>query len=1006
MKKFFLFLVFLLFLSSLVSANFKDESLFCDDSVREAFLVSDKYWQEVLMLNPVVFKNNGSLAGPLFIFHEEDGAFDVDAIINFLQKFELERVTILYDPDTENGVLDCNPETMPQGREAIYCNLISVLKANLPFGAGLSNEDQIQIVFPSRLIDYWSEIDTVVLVENNYELALTASVFAAKNNYPLFVGTVIESENFSVEGKNVFLVGNVSCPAGATCDSSFATLKDLQDNLLSSFPEMNENVIIVNPNDVLPSYADNESFQTEKSSNPIQNLYYKHSLLAPFLAAARNEFILFLPQTLSSEDSECNGNITSNAFKARELIMQKLNAIFGSNWPENYTILASPSLLPDSICAGNKDNYSFRHQFDSFYFNKNPFVGDTLSHSVAFDSTGNIVLAYSNVKANLITQFGTELIFYTKLNSSGERLFEDKLIGFSSGQVSNAFVLVDSSDNSIVFWEDSYDNRIHASLISSSNEVLIDNQSLGIEGKNFSAVISENNEIYLVYSDLTETKLLFSKVSFNNDSFSSNVPVAFLDVAGEDIISFPFLSFNFDKSKLGLTYFIKDESLAREEFVWLNFDGGVEVVEPFEISSNVSLSPNNFLVDSADNLYFVFVSGDKLFFKSFSVEGTEINSVELDSLPESLQLINPFLETVFFSDQVIWVFYGDGMGTINQMEVSIAGGILSQQKGFIKNSSFMQTKKPLILKDNESLFLFWLSLINRGDDSFKFEENDLFFKRFTSPDWSETLKLSLDLDVGAKWGRIYSLTTSDVSSYINLSLYYNFLLAKLYENSQFNAASIAHSFIITKDNAIAVKNKVGLVNGSECFIRENSYEPNPRLREGTDDFCVNNDYPTINDLRHRNIITFGDHATETAWVDAIDFMNPHYNNGVTWFDLSFVATQACLTSHFPFKDDFTRFNVAPNLLRRGAVTYFGATGINYYFPIFALNWFDYGPEVKAVNYLLSSKNPSLGEINRDLYLASIENIASNYSTFAPIYEMLGDPLLVFEKPSGFKEFGE
>ncbi|MFH1751806.1 MAG: C25 family cysteine peptidase [archaeon] len=991
MKKFFLFLVFLLFLSSLVSANFKDESLFCDSAFdREVFLVSDKYWQEVVQLTPVVFDNDGAIRHPMLVFHEEENSFDLDSVIHFIQKYKPSygnfRVSLIYDSSLECS----NPDNPPLGRDKVFCDLINVLRIKPPFGAGLSDAGDIQLVFPSRLTDYWSEIDTVVLVENNYELALTASAFAAKNNYPLFVNSI--PENFYLENVEVILVGNIGCPV-LSCDKFYSDLDSLRSEMFSSPPE---GVIVVNPNDLDSDYADFEPLQPDKSPNKVFNLYYKQSLLAGLLSAARNELIMFLPLEQSSETEDCTGNITVNAFNARHQILDELDELsvsyFNGNWPEFFTILASPQLLPDSVCAGEKNNDRVRHQFDSFYFNKNPFKGDSLSASMAVDSSNNIVLAYSNVKANLITQFGTENVYFTKLDSSGVRVegFEDKLIGFSDGQVSNAFVLVDSSDNSIVFWEDSADNKTHVSLVDSSGNFLPESTLL-LDGKNVNAVINEKNEIFTVFLSQDSKNLSISKLVVKDNVITEEFSNTLLGSAFN--LSHLFLSFSsVDSEKLGLSFFIESNQ-ATMSFVWVNSDGTlIDEAEdnwPLTVSTDAVPNPHNFLLDSADNIYFVFVSGDKLFFKSFDYSG---NLIEGKEKGITVNGVPAFVKTVFKNDNELSVFWSSKSTSepeINYFELILSDLSIPEESIKVIGSGF----NPLVLPNENKLFLLWFNLVNRGNKEQVFLENDLFFSynNLDGAGWHNSefsLSVSLDSETGAKWGRIYSLTSSDVSSYVNFSLFYNKF------TSSWSSASIAHSFPLTKTNAIKI------ADGREeaCFIGEPGLDPEIEIGEEFKGYCEPELYPTDVQLSSKRLITFGDHGSEIKWVNSLEIREPMLNEGITWFDTSFIAANACLTSHFDFESKVTRYNVAPNMLRRGAIAYLGATGITYYFPIEYDDdhWFENGPEVKAANYLFElgySGTIELGKLNRQLYVDSLNNPVSNYAAIASIYTLLGDPML-------------
>lgn len=336
--------------------NKKDMGLY---SNKEVFLMSDKNWKEVLPFVSVTtwngeaegdvcsveedscsvksgFERNVCLLSnfgknlacefinswnsrtkkyPVLIYHEENNffgnpVFDADSIIYFMQQYSPDRVTIVGDslPDLDNSLI-----------------------ATKDFGAGLSI-NQIKKINASDYLNYWDTFDTVVYVEENYELALLASTYSSLINAPLIIeGSDLYFPTIFVNRK-VICVGNVF-PEGGSCFENYdvESLKTKYKSVTNT-----NKIILVNPGDY-----DNEIlfnidsyFGTEKSGY-IRNTYSKTSMMAPFLAAAKQELIVSLNQGVSDESHK--------AFKV--FVNNEINKFA----PDYLTIMASPLAIPSRI---------------------------------------------------------------------------------------------------------------------------------------------------------------------------------------------------------------------------------------------------------------------------------------------------------------------------------------------------------------------------------------------------------------------------------------------------------------------------------------------------------------------------------------------------------------------------------------------------------------------------------------------------------------------------------
>lgn len=235
---------------------------------------------------------------------------DYDSAIYFLQQYSPSRLTLLSSNSELNNLL-----VSPQ-----------------PFGAGLSSSN-IQSIISADYFSYWQNFDSVVYVEDNYELALLASPYASLINAPLVIqGTATDSAGV-FSGKKIICVGSVS-PPGASCNESY-NLEQLQQGYVQ-LTNTNK-VTLVNPDD-LDSNFFTWSYLPEKSSIGVYELEESYSLMAPFLAGARHEIIFPIK---SSDINTINYDLKL-----------KLSQFFGTINPTSsniyLTILAGPKIIPFS----------------------------------------------------------------------------------------------------------------------------------------------------------------------------------------------------------------------------------------------------------------------------------------------------------------------------------------------------------------------------------------------------------------------------------------------------------------------------------------------------------------------------------------------------------------------------------------------------------------------------------------------------------------------------------
>ena len=295
-------------------------------SAKEAFLISDVNWQDIMSLVPLTTWTEPTPGGikvhPTLIYHNEepydDEPFDIDSTIHFFQRYEPAHLTIIGD----------TPQDLDDA---------------LQWDAGLDPTTQIQWINIDSFLSYWDPYGVVVYVEADYELALLASTYASLINAPLVVeGQTTLDVAGTYAGKNVICVGNPTGPGSAYCDCQYQLeqLQQLYVQLTNT-----DKIILVNPDDLNIVFT--QSFMPpEKSNIPISKLYSKTSLAAPFLASAKQELIV---------STTCTDYPSVDAF-----IDSKIAETFASPTNVQYlTIIAAPSAIQFKYSSRSADPYYY-----------------------------------------------------------------------------------------------------------------------------------------------------------------------------------------------------------------------------------------------------------------------------------------------------------------------------------------------------------------------------------------------------------------------------------------------------------------------------------------------------------------------------------------------------------------------------------------------------------------------------------------------------------------------
>ena len=471
--------------------NIKNMSSYRD---REVFVVSDLDWRAVLSLVPIAVWREmhptepvavgSTYKFPVLIYHQEnETAFDADSVIQFLQQYASYgrnragmRVTILGTPPADlirlmvapapvgAGLSESQIKVWRAAAPRAFDTVISLALTPLEVtgfsralvgkwgaspsllgsgGSGVMPMDDVFTDGEERQLrnQYWSKIDVYVVSEDEYATGLMASVYASLLNAPvLFQGHYDAHE---LDHKSVYLVGRFSELELSILEAVNAkvlqrfTLDELRRHYVIA--TATNGVILVNPLD-LWAYR-RTTYATDKAST-VSYLFSKHSLVAPFLAAAKKEVIV---------------STTSHSYPEIDTFVREAMESLPLGGPLRYlTIVASPEAIP--IARANLP-YAPAMWGDSIYYQGARYI-DT-------DIVGNTVLGDHEeyVTSNLRVQFNPacseHILAWTDENTWGDIWYQDLSTGRIyqlTGANETAWYMIGSSrpavyDTTIV-WQD------------------------------------------------------------------------------------------------------------------------------------------------------------------------------------------------------------------------------------------------------------------------------------------------------------------------------------------------------------------------------------------------------------------------------------------------------------------------------------------------------------------------------------------------------------------------
>ena len=835
-------------------------------SNREAFLISDNNWKDILPLVPATTWTGSEdcqegygtpenvCVYPTLIYHEEGEGFDADSIIYFMQQYSPNKVTIIGNtPQELDDLLIAAPE----------------------LGAGLQIE-QLQRINSEDYLSYWQKFEEVIYVEDNYELALLASTYASLINAPLIIhGTSLDKiETFS--GKEVICIGSGS-PSGSSCSKQY-DLRTLQQKYVEKVNEIDteklNKFIVVNSRDIDFVGAINyvpRDLITEKSGDTMHYLFKKDSLIAPILASAKHEVIIPLSaeidvgqSSISTFNSTCDfHNLGCNNLKQQ--IKDNVEGLAPYVQEDYANIGEHHEDFDIALYSEGSEEILFETPDDSIeptiYDNKIAWI--EVNTTYLYDESRPSTNKWLNIEDYSIFYYDTNTGLQEKIYSSGSKRLKDLLM---------------HKDNLV--WTENYKNITLFDLTSQTIEKIKRTSSVHSLHINDDYIIwMESNKLY-GYNILTKeiTTLRDAQVRYD------------LDLDGELL-------------------------------VWIEYSS------PDCILYMMNLSDNSVVQIKKGNTYIyrVFISGSDIVWEE--EKGTNryyyhynINTRNTNLfLQEEVRAGYGAVDFVLYDDKA-YALEKYKWGSAERVDYNlISYNITTGQKEYLTNDFYIMSNREGLARFSNK---FVYSKNNKKNERYLRDGYITFIgSPFAIPPYLTYFSMSEGFYYGPAeklllldfygndrkpdlaFGRIMGFTTSDVSSYVSRAVFYHDLN---FNNKLFFASSRALGDIFEAE----------FINSVEPIFSDAGYEVTKDLQEaerydgtGTANLWENND-----------LVYYFDHAQENH-VGI-------YSNEIPYLNSTFIDTMACATcfisSHFyadrAFSDSFCL-----NAFRKGAIAYLGST---------------------------------------------------------------------------------
>jgi len=199
-------------------------------------------------------------AYPMIVYHKEWGGADLDAPLHFLSRYPSGQVINVGSLKQSGHIL---PALAQQNKDIVETDI-------------------------SQLFSYWKNYTEVLLVKDDYALAMQAAQYAVYKNIPLVIeGTKLDTEKTYVGKRLVCIEAFPKGKDASACDS-FMVEATLRESLLSL--TSSDKAVFVNPNDINNDYCEMQSYSTKTAA--LTKSYCHDSLAAPYLAAAEEQVIV------------------------------------------------------------------------------------------------------------------------------------------------------------------------------------------------------------------------------------------------------------------------------------------------------------------------------------------------------------------------------------------------------------------------------------------------------------------------------------------------------------------------------------------------------------------------------------------------------------------------------------------------------------------------------------------------------------------------------------------
>jgi len=861
------------------------------ESGKSAYLIDDTNWKDVLSLIPLTTRHflppsveeslspdkkikemkNYVIFSPTLVYHMEGEKFDLYSAINFLKDFEPNKVIIVYnDAYTEK------------------------LKEKLQLAL---RDYQTRFITTKDYSSIWNKRDykSIVLSEDDYATGLVASLFASYINSPL----VFSSSDLAsyTKYKTVYCVGDVKY--------SKCTQKNTTEELQRYYQQITgtDKLILVNPNDIKDESCEQITYATELGtmkrshwkdpilSGIIKRSHCKDSLLSPLLATMKNELIV----PIESEPLE-NGMLKlvppkniRNFFvdKDENFYFETFFALEKYNFDKlerQYIYLDEKKGIKFSTMSTNGNIYLAVENGDVIEIkNDNPVKICSIAESDIADATdfgadeaGNIYFL-----GHACPLFASCKTYIKKFDKNGNLLYESKIaeddkledyVKKLSGKdidynVSKVKLFVRSGGIYILF--SVYllkENGI------GTNYIILYKFDEEKQDENW----LDNKNTYKIYSDISKNAILYMNMDNEENIYLSR----FLWPDNKNPSSELSVILN-EKKKYG------------------------EINDLYQDSSDfykILLTPNYHFVKGVfsdkEKIYIIFHIGDSstivVFRKDTSLHGISPGS-------DVIKIVNSIPDCYYYSTNDILNF-----------EKLIFESEISERKTLIEE----ELKKNIQTIGGSYKYLTVIA-----------SPRAIPFSKYEFCDKDDEIRLPLDREYmdGVVSGRIYGITVSDTSSYINRVLSSSnkgetFVLSDG-KMKKFGKIGMAASGFPHMQNYVSSFKETLTYNGYDvvCAVGDES------ISQGCD---YNDKKADIEYFTGKDILVYDGHGL----IDSLIYvpLTSSYASNMPEMTSTIAIVDACLTGNYynSYVDILMPNLFASNFLRKGGLAYFGAVSVS------------------------------------------------------------------------------